>query len=195
MSKATKRKHVTREVLDEFVLPEEHQQIVQVVAPRGNNLHEVKMPSGDKFLASMPTKFRKNVWIKRGDFVIVDPIEEGDKVKGEIIVILFPKQIKFIQKEGFWPEEFLKGDKESEDSNIIQIADKLEKATLKQKGNNEYSDSDSEEDDNDDDLFINTNRPPVIYYSSEESSSEEEEENEEASSPRTDEDDESSVDH
>ncbi len=37
-----------------------------------------------------------------GDFVIVDPIEEGDKVKGEICVILFPKQIKFIKKEGFW---------------------------------------------------------------------------------------------
>ena len=30
MSKATKRKHVAREVLDDYVLPEEHQKIVQV---------------------------------------------------------------------------------------------------------------------------------------------------------------------
>jgi hypothetical protein len=30
MSKATKRKHVTREVLDEFVTPEEKQIIVKV---------------------------------------------------------------------------------------------------------------------------------------------------------------------
>jgi probable RNA-binding protein EIF1AD len=30
MSKATKRKHVTREVLDEYVLPVEKQQIVKV---------------------------------------------------------------------------------------------------------------------------------------------------------------------
>lgn len=30
MSKATKRKHVTKEVLDEFILPTEGQQIVRV---------------------------------------------------------------------------------------------------------------------------------------------------------------------
>lgn len=30
MSKATKRKHVTKEVLDEFILPTENQQVVRV---------------------------------------------------------------------------------------------------------------------------------------------------------------------
>ena len=30
MSKATKRKHVTKEVLDDFILPSEKQQIVRV---------------------------------------------------------------------------------------------------------------------------------------------------------------------
>ena len=39
---------------------------VQVVCGRGNNLHEVEDPDGRQFLASMPTKFRRNVWIKRG---------------------------------------------------------------------------------------------------------------------------------
>ena len=39
----------------------------------------------------MPTKFRKNVWIKRGDFVMVQPIDEGDKVKAEIVHILMDK--------------------------------------------------------------------------------------------------------
>ena len=86
MSAATKKKHVAKEVLDEFVVPEPHQRIVQVVAGKGNNLHQVFDPAvvndGDegKYLASMPTKFRKSVWIKRGDYVIVEPIEEGDKV-------------------------------------------------------------------------------------------------------------------
>lgn len=58
---------------------------------RGNNLHEVFDPKEPEvsacYLVSMPTKFRKNVWIKRGDFVLVSPIEEGDKVKGEIIQV------------------------------------------------------------------------------------------------------------
>ena len=48
---------------------------------------------------SMPTKFRKNVWIKRGDFIMVQPIEEGDKVKAEIAHILVDKHhIKFIKQ-------------------------------------------------------------------------------------------------
>ena len=45
------------------------------------------------YLVSMPTKFRKNVWIKRGDYCIVEPIEEGDKVKAEIVRILYKVRI------------------------------------------------------------------------------------------------------
>ncbi len=50
----------------------------------------------------MPTKFRKNVWIKRGDFVLIQPIEEGEKVKAEIVAILYSEQIKYIQSQGKW---------------------------------------------------------------------------------------------
>ena len=39
---------------------------LQVLCGRGNNLHEVETAAGDHYLASMPTKFRRNVWIKRG---------------------------------------------------------------------------------------------------------------------------------
>ena len=68
----------------------------QVLGGRGNNLHEIETADGDKYLVSMPTKFRKNVWIKRGDFVLIQPIEEGEKVKAEIINILYSEQIKYI---------------------------------------------------------------------------------------------------
>lgn len=37
-----------------------------------------------------------------GDFVLVEPIEEGEKVKAEIISILYKDQIKYIQEEGKW---------------------------------------------------------------------------------------------
>ena len=36
------------------------------MSSRGNNLHEVQTAKGEHYLVSMPTKFRKNVWIKRG---------------------------------------------------------------------------------------------------------------------------------
>lgn len=50
----------------------------------------------------MPTKFRRNVWIKRGDFVIVQPITEGEKVKAEIVHILYADQIKYIKGQDKW---------------------------------------------------------------------------------------------
>lgn len=69
---------------------------------RGNNLHEIETSDGETYLVSMPTKFRKNVWIKRGDYVLIQPIEEGEKVKAEIYAILYAEQIKYIQSQGQW---------------------------------------------------------------------------------------------
>lgn len=159
MSKATKRKHVTKEVLEDYVLPEANQSIVQVVGGRGNNLHEVQTQTGEKYLVSMPTKFRKNVWIKRGDYVLIDPIEEGDKVKGEIVTILYKDQIKYIKEEGLWPKEF-DGGKQAEQNKMIPD-DMLPPS----------DDSDYEESD----LVVNANRRNIVYYeeSSEDSDSEE----------------------
>uniref|UniRef100_A0A1E1WXY0 Probable RNA-binding protein EIF1AD n=1 Tax=Amblyomma aureolatum TaxID=187763 RepID=A0A1E1WXY0_9ACAR len=155
MSQTTKIKHVTKEVLEEYVLPKENQQVVRVLCGRGNNLHEVEDPSGTTYLVSMPVKFRKNIWIKRasfaGDFVIVEPIEEGDKVKAEIQHILYRDQIKYIKEEGLWPKAF------DSDSG-------------KGDGNN----TSPKDSDDEDDLFVNTNRPSVVYEESDSSGTESE---------------------
>uniref|UniRef100_A0A1A9ZPS2 Probable RNA-binding protein EIF1AD n=1 Tax=Glossina pallidipes TaxID=7398 RepID=A0A1A9ZPS2_GLOPL len=111
MSGVTKRKHVLREMLeDDYELPRDGQQIVRIIASRGNNLHEVETADmeTENFLVTMPTKFRKNVWVKRGDFILVEPIEEGSKVKAEICKILTAEHIKEYIKAGIWPECFKK---------------------------------------------------------------------------------------
>ncbi|CAL1278661.1 unnamed protein product [Larinioides sclopetarius] len=150
MTSVTKKKYVRTEVLNTYDLPRNEQKIVKILRSCGNNLHEVVTPEGDKFLASMPTKFRKYVWIKRGDFVVVDPILEGVKVKGEIAIILRKDQIKHYKEEGVWPKPF-------SDSN-----EKVESHS-----------SNSDEDD----LFVNTNRCDYPLSSSEE---EEEDDDDEA---------------
>ncbi|XP_077465376.1 putative RNA-binding protein EIF1AD [Stigmatopora argus] len=157
MSQATKRKHVVKEVLEDFVIPKENQQIVKVTGSRGNNLHETVTAKGELFLVSMPTKFRKNIWIKRGDYVIVDPIEEGEKVKAEISSILYKDHILHLQKHNFWPESFMAEDKTKQKPN--------QKNNAKEKDPEETSESDS--DDNEDDLFVNTNRSTYQYTESE----------------------------
>uniref|UniRef100_A0A8C4QNW6 Probable RNA-binding protein EIF1AD n=1 Tax=Eptatretus burgeri TaxID=7764 RepID=A0A8C4QNW6_EPTBU len=101
MSKATKRKYVVKEVMEEYVVPSEQQQVVRVsYRSPGNNLHEVETALAQRFLVSMPPKYRKNIWIKRGNYLIVDPIEEGDKVKGEIAFILYRDHIKHLKHVG-----------------------------------------------------------------------------------------------
>ncbi|XP_064602835.1 probable RNA-binding protein EIF1AD [Liolophura sinensis] len=162
MSKATKRKHVAQEVLEEFVMPTENQSVVKVVASKGNNLHEVEISSGDKFLVSMPTKFRKNIWIKRGSFVIVDPIEEGDKVKGEITAILYKEQIKYLKEEGKWPKEF--DDKTDDVSRKDAMID-----------DDMLPPSDDSGDEGLSNVIANPNRAPVAVESTDSEESEDEE--------------------
>ncbi|KAG5319886.1 EIF1A protein, partial [Acromyrmex charruanus] len=78
-------------------LPTDSQSIVRIVQARGHNLHEIVTPAGEQYIVSMPTKFRQNIWVKRGDYIVIEPIVEGKKVKGEIVKIL---------TKNCWPPEF-----------------------------------------------------------------------------------------
>jgi len=163
MSAATKRKHVVKEMLEDFSMPRIDQTIVKVLGNAGSNLHEIVTPAGQRSLASLPTKFRRNIWIKRGDFVVVEPIAEGNKVTAEIVRILYPQHIKEIKQSNLWPSEF-------EPKPIITInTDNKDSSHLSSAG---------EETDSDDDFDIprNTNRPPTPDdYSDDETSSEDDE--------------------
>ncbi|KAF5308309.1 hypothetical protein FQR65_LT06302 [Abscondita terminalis] len=142
MSRATKRKHVLMEVMqDDFSPPTEHQQIVKVISSKGNNLHEVESTEGTTFLVSMPTKFRKNVWVKRGDFVLVEPIEEGDKVKAEMVRVLTNDHIKYFIKDGVWPDAFSEAisKKPTDDDELFMN-------TNRRITSNDETDSDSDND-------------------------------------------------
>lgn len=165
MSQATKRKHVVREVLGEHVVPSDQQQIVKVLRTPGNNLHEVETAEGQRFLVSMPSKYRKNIWIKRGDFLIVDPIEEGEKVKAEISFVLCKNHVRSLQKEGHWPEAF------SEVAEKQSSMNRQSQPELPAEPQPSGEESSSEDDS---DLFVNTNHRQ--YHESDEESDEEEEE-------------------
>ncbi|XP_061389695.1 probable RNA-binding protein EIF1AD [Musca vetustissima] len=166
MSRVTRQKHVLKEMMeDDYELPKDNQQIVRVVCSRGNNLHEVETANVDdeRFLVTMPNKFRKNVWVKRGDFILVEPIEEGDKVKGEICKILTPEHIKEYKKAGVWPDRFaMKSNKDNYQTNLPK------------------SSSEDEEEDDDDDLEPNMNRPAArIIEDSDDSDTDDEEDSSE----------------
>ncbi|KAK5973344.1 Blast:Centrosomal protein of 97 kDa [Trichostrongylus colubriformis] len=54
----------------------------------------------------MPSKFRKAIWIRRGQFVVLRPIEEGDKVKAEIEHVLDEENVLYIRSMKKWPTRF-----------------------------------------------------------------------------------------
>ncbi|CAL2045167.1 unnamed protein product [Caenorhabditis brenneri] len=106
MSAATKKRYITNKVEREFYELAEDDIVAQVRQSRGNNLHEVLDQNGDSYVVSMPTKFRKAVWLRRDQFVVVRPIAEGDKVKGEIEYILDQENVLYIRELGKWPACF-----------------------------------------------------------------------------------------
>lgn len=95
----------------------------------------------------MPTKFRKNVWIKRGDFVLVEPIEEGDKVKAEIVRILSPEHVKVFSAEGVWPKKFTKKRDHEEEADEEGFVANTNRARVME----DEDESGSEDEESDDD--------------------------------------------
>ncbi|VDO56438.1 unnamed protein product, partial [Haemonchus placei] len=67
---------------------------------------QVEDENGETYVASMPSKFRKAIWIRRGQFVVLRPIEEGDKVKAEIEHVLDEENILYIRSINKWPARF-----------------------------------------------------------------------------------------
>ena len=77
--KSQYRKHLTDQVLNEFPEPnfDANEHIAQILASRGGNLYEVDIGKDGEELAMLPAKFNKLVWVKRGDFVIVQGEQEA----------------------------------------------------------------------------------------------------------------------
>ena len=74
------RKHVTDSVLHDLPEPGVEESIAVVVNTRGSNQFDIRLPHlSEIHLAILPTKFRKLVWLKRNDYVIVKIASTDDK--------------------------------------------------------------------------------------------------------------------
>lgn len=131
------RKHIKLQLEQEYPEPKENESIVRVVETRGTNQVQVEYPNGNTILCMTPTKFRKMVWIKKGQYLIISTSLDSKntgKIKGMIVHILQDHQIRHLKKEGLWPKEFeikekeLKEDEKkdeipSENPNRINFSD------------------------------------------------------------------------
>ncbi|UXI16444.1 UDP-glycosyltransferase [Sarcoptes scabiei] len=155
MTATTKKKHVIQEMFEHFQEPDDAQDIVKVIRGCGNNLHEVVTAKGDQYLVSMPSKFRRSIWIKRGDYLIVNSIEEGNKVKAEIHSILLKDHIRHLKNQNKWPKEF-DDDNDIKNEEVIDLLspniNHNSNVTIQYENNCDDSQDDQTNCDNDDEL-------------------------------------------
>ncbi|KAL8694847.1 MAG: hypothetical protein Q9218_000607 [Villophora microphyllina] len=104
------------------------QVIARVRKAEGKNLYSVELPAGAKpLLVELPSRFRSQIWIKRGGYVLVDTntfVDRENKLDGEIINVV--RDEKEWRKQAYWPPEFIKKpaypeDSDDEKSNIGQM--------------------------------------------------------------------------
>lgn len=82
--------------------------IARVRKAEGNNLYSVNTPNGqESLLVELPAKFRSQIWIRRGGFVVVNTAafdERSNKLGGEIVNII--RDEKQWRKQAYWSLTF-----------------------------------------------------------------------------------------
>ncbi|GBG34477.1 S1-like domain-containing protein C146.08c [Hondaea fermentalgiana] len=176
------RKHVETDMLEGLPEPGEGEEIVRVEALCGGNMLEVLSPDGEKALCLLPAKFRKLVWIKRGNFLIASKSDEDyltatgakGRVKYTVVHILFKDQIKHLRQADLWPVSFEEGG-EGEDEEDEEEGDEED-------GEDNHGDNGGEEEDSDidsmDGMFVNPNHRAAAMMAESDSESETESESE-----------------
>lgn len=116
--KSQYRKSVTTNFLNDDRVPEGNERIVEVIGNRGDNTFEIEFGPDQKELAILPKKFNKLIWIKSGDFILVEddresvdsvdaiPVKNNTCVKEKYTIkhILSKANVKYLKSSGMWPD-------------------------------------------------------------------------------------------
>lgn len=67
----------------------------------------MEFPDGRATLCLLPAKFHKKLWVKKGNFLIIEDAPEaageGSRVTGQILAVLFADHVKQLKRmEGVW---------------------------------------------------------------------------------------------
>ena len=170
------RKHLTDSVLLDLPEPNPpHSRVAKIVATRGSNQFDVKLANsnGQQELAILPTKFRKLVWLKRNDYVIVETADDesdSDQVTTQknlggirciISHILYQDQVRHLINKGLWPTDdpdFVVDDRKTNESTNNQPDASEDGIVYDETYLNDEDNSDPDDSANDPLLFVNTNR-------------------------------------
>ena len=108
----TSRRKVRAAAEDTLTPPEsltQGQMIARVVKNQGKDLYNVETADAAELLVELEARFRGNVFVRRGGYVLVDvtlAAERENKIQGEIVNVVGDE--KAWRKQSFWPQKFVK---------------------------------------------------------------------------------------
>ncbi|CAM6102503.1 unnamed protein product [Calypogeia fissa] len=111
--------------------PQPGESLMRVVSLRGSNLIEVENSHGVKTLCMLPAKFRKSLWIKTGNYVLVEEgdrekaADAGNKVTGTIVQVLYEEHVRALRTTSFWPPSFVDTSEKARMANEILPEEKV----------------------------------------------------------------------
>jgi len=76
-------------------------QVLGIVEQRlgGSRMH-VRCLDGKNRICRIPGRLKRRLWVREGNFVIVEPWELGGDAKGDIIYKYRPTQVEFLKQKG-----------------------------------------------------------------------------------------------
>lgn len=104
-----KRKAIEEERPKETPLPDESTVICLVEKLLGGDHFLARCLDGNTRVTRIPGKFRKRVWIKEGDVVLVAPWDTQPDRKGDMLYKYWGDEIKRLVEKGVIPPELLEG--------------------------------------------------------------------------------------
>jgi len=76
-------------------------EVIGIVEQRlGGSRMSVRCLDGKKRICRIPGRLKRRLWVREGNFVIVDPWELGGDTKGDIIYKYRPTQVEFLKQKG-----------------------------------------------------------------------------------------------
>jgi len=67
----------------------------------GGSRMTVRCLDGKQRMCRIPGRMKRRLWVREGDFVIVEPWELGGDKKGDIIFKYRPSQVSFLKRKGY----------------------------------------------------------------------------------------------
>lgn len=104
-----KKKRFEEERPEETPLPDESTVLCIVEKLLGGDHFLAKCVDGNTRTTRIPGKFRKKVWIKEGDVVLVAPWDTQPDKKGDMVYKYRSDEVKKLVDMGLLPPELLEG--------------------------------------------------------------------------------------